>query len=61
MEAGVEAGISILVDIFGFPFFVFDRPDPVIELRPFLSNVVITSAKELSGVVISFDSILPGK
>ena len=48
VRVGVVAGISILIAIFGFPFFVFDRTSDPMKFTPFRSNAAITVS--VSGV-----------
>lgn len=44
VRVGVVAGMSILSLIFGFPFFDFARVTEFTKLRPFFSNVSMTSS-----------------
>jgi hypothetical protein len=41
---GVVAGISILIAILGFPFFVFTLVAEFTKFTPFFANVDITSS-----------------
>lgn len=51
VRVGVVAGMSILIDIFGFPFLVFDRTSDPMKFTPFRSN---------AAMMVSVSGVCPG-
>jgi hypothetical protein len=56
VRVGVVAGMSILIAILGFPFFVFVLVAELMKLIPFFSSAAMISSV-CESVEISFDSL----